>query len=372
MAMHSLNFVGPFPGPVTGQTVMTRHIHDRLRREAPAGVEVTAYDIVRGDTGNGLGNAAIKAGRALRTIAGLILRGRGRNCYISVDANRGMINTVAYAAAARLGGAGQIVLHHHSRTHVDSSTAPMRALARVAGKGAIHLCICPSMARALATRYPALGRTAAMSNIVSMNDAPTTGDGPGATRPPHPATWRLGHMSKLGMAKGLGRAIETLEALQAAGIPAELTLAGSFASEADRAHAEAAAQRLGPALQIAGPLYGAQKAEWFRSLDLFLFPSLYRNETQGIVNLEALAAGTPVIAFGGHCIEDDLAGLTGWCLPPEADYPARVVAFQQEVAGSEAGLDPLRAQAIDRFHGLVTQADGAFSRLTGYCFGDPE
>ncbi|WP_368484385.1 glycosyltransferase family 4 protein [Pseudooceanicola sp. HF7] len=349
---------------------MTLHIHDRLIREAPEGVSVIAYDIVRGDTGSKPKDMLIKAGRALGTISGLVFGGRGRNCYISVDANRGMVNTVAYAAAARLGGARRIVLHHHTRAHVDRALPLMRMLAKTAGPRAVHLCICPSMAANLAQRYPAINHTTSMSNVISLDtDRPETRS---ALRASHPEVWRLGHMSRMNMAKGLGRAVETLETLLEAGIPARLSLAGSFSSQADRDFAESAAERLGPALELVGPIFGEEKTAWFRELDIFLFPSLYRNETQGIVNLEALAVGTPVLAYGGHCIADDLAGLTDWCLPPDADYPAEALAFISRVKASEAGLTPLRAQAGERFHGLVANANGAFGQLVDFCFGETE
>ena len=45
-----------------------------------------------------------------------------------------------------------------------------------------------------------------------------------------------------------------------------------------------------------GPLYGEQKEHFFETLDYFLFPSEYANETQGIVNIEALKSGVTVVS----------------------------------------------------------------------------
>jgi len=50
-----------------------------------------------------------------------------------------------------------------------------------------------------------------------------------------------------------------------------------------------------PEVVFAGPKYGQELAHYYASADVFVFPSL--TDTFGVVNLEAIACGTPVAAF---------------------------------------------------------------------------
>ena len=45
-----------------------------------------------------------------------------------------------------------------------------------------------------------------------------------------------------------------------------------------------------------GPKYGTEKYEFYSAADVFIFPTFYHYETFGIVNLEAMQYGLPVIA----------------------------------------------------------------------------
>lgn len=347
-------FIGPFPGPVTGQTVMTRFLHDQLAAQG----DVRAHDVVRGDTGTGWRNSVIKAGRALRAVAGTLRHGRGQICYISLDANRGMWLTVIYAAAARLAGATPAI-HHHSYSHLARPFRPMAVLARVAGPAATHVTICPAMSADLVRLYPRVRRTLALSNICSLSALPETPRGPGPLR--------LGHMSKLGAAKGTWDAIAALDALLAQGIDATLTLAGAPEDAAAAATLADHAARLGDRLVLAGLVRGAAKTAFLQDLDLFLFPTRYANETQGIVNLEALSAGVPVVAFGRCCITSDLGGLPGWVVPVDGDFTGAVLALAGD--GTPASLAPLRRMARRRFETLAATAADDLAALVRLCHG---
>ncbi|MFY8195373.1 MAG: glycosyltransferase, partial [Novosphingobium sp.] len=119
---------------------------------------------------------------------------------------------------------------------------------------------------------------------------------------------RLGHLSNLSLEKGLDRFLSCgFGPDGTARTDRRLVLAGAPSTPEATEALEKAALVLGDTLETHGAVSGERKAAFFRDIDLFVFPSLYRHEAQPLVALEALAYGKPVIALGfGY-----LAGLVG-------------------------------------------------------------
>ena len=56
--------------------------------------------------------------------------------------------------------------------------------------------------------------------------------------------------------------------------------------------------------------------EFYALADLLINPSLY--ETFGLVNIEAMSSGTPVIAFSICAMQEIISPECGWCIEPES------------------------------------------------------
>ena len=63
-----------------------------------------------------------------------------------------------------------------------------------------------------------------------------------------------------------------------------------------------------------GKKYNDEKARYFKSADIFVFPTYYHNETFGLVNLEAMQYGLPIISTNegaiSEVVQDKINGFT--------------------------------------------------------------
>ena len=137
-------------------------------------------------------------------------------------------------------------------------------------------------------------------------------------------------------------AIDAFAASGAAGGGAELVVAGTV-DEKSRPYLASLRRRAeGMAVRFEPDCTDARMAELYAAATVLLFTP--PNEDFGIVPLEAMAAGTPVIAAaGGGAPETVVDGVTGWLVPPE---PAAFAAALSQALATDLG--PMRSAARRR------------------------
>lgn len=140
----------------------------------------------------------------------------------------------------------------------------------------------------------------------------------------HPDSPLLLYVGRLGAEKEIDRIKTVLEAIP----QARLALVG------DGPHRQALEQHFaGTSTHFVGYLTGIDLATAFASADAFIFPS--RTETLGLVLLEAMAAGCPVVAARSGGIPDIVTdGVNGYLFNPE-DEQGAIEATQRLLANTE-------------------------------------
>jgi glycosyltransferase involved in cell wall biosynthesis len=107
---------------------------------------------------------------------------------------------------------------------------------------------------------------------------------------------RVGFLGRLTHEKGLDRLVSAVALVRR---PVKLVLAGPGeglpgGSEAGRLRAQA--RELGVDVELPGALPDGELADFYRALDVFALPSVSSLEAWGIVQVEAMLCGTPVVA----------------------------------------------------------------------------
>jgi glycosyltransferase involved in cell wall biosynthesis len=158
-----------------------------------------------------------------------------------------------------------------------------------------------------------------------------------------PWSWRLAYVGRLHPDKGIHDAVRALPALPE---EATLTFAGSWDARDERAlEALVAELGVGDRVTLLGQRDREAVERLYRESDALLFPVRW-DEPWGLVPLEAMACGCPVVATGrggsGEYLRDERN-----CLLVPAEAPDAIAAAVRRLAGSDALRARLRAAGAE-------------------------
>jgi glycosyltransferase involved in cell wall biosynthesis len=344
--------IGPLPPWITGQSIATEAIVARFRREL---VDIHVVSTAPLDLGTKLLRRLSRLPRYVSALRSLVRHEASGWAYLAVDADSGMYFNILCAALGRWRGL-RIMLHHHAYSYVSQTIPRMQVLAWVVGAEAVHVTLCRSMSIEMRQRYGSALRTVELSNAHVVRPR----------RPRHKARcggFTIGHLSNLSIEKGLCVAIATFRRLLDAGIDARLRLAGPAANAEVAGIIEAVTAEMPGQVIYDGPLLGEAKERFFDEIDAFVFPSRYRHEAESIVLVEALAAGTPVIAYGQGCIPHLIGEACGLALHPSAAFEHAALALLVRWAQDRTALDHASAAARRQFEQLRLASEGQLAGL---------
>jgi glycosyltransferase involved in cell wall biosynthesis len=226
---------------------------------------------------------------------------------------------------------------YHGRAPIAAMVHNFRAKADLA-RVDLALCVSPAVAQDVAARFPGLATT-----VVENFEALT----PGLPRAAPTGRVRLGSVGRLHRNKGYDLLLDAAGLLRDRGVDFSLTIAGDGPERA-ALERQAAALRLTD--RVALPGWVAEPAEALKDMDLFVLSS--RVEPFGLVVIEAMAAGVPVVAADIGGPRDILAGGRLGRLVPAGSPEALAEGIAAALADPEAALKMARvaqAEALARY-----------------------
>lgn len=113
--------------------------------------------------------------------------------------------------------------------------------------------------------------------------------------------------------KGAGVLIEACKILQSRDVPFRCLIAGRASSAQELSALQDQAAALGTQVEFTGPVTGGAKWKLFSESDVFCFPTFYASESFGLVVVEAMMAGLPVVASNWRALPEIVVeGETGF------------------------------------------------------------
>lgn len=330
--------VGAFPPPVHGMAAVNAAVLEQFRN---AGAKPLVIDLAAPSLDRSIFarlSRLPKVFRGFGRLAGTCGL-RGRALYMSISGGLGQIYEIAFLLLARSRGM-RVFLHHHSFAYLDVPSRLTRWLVWSAGEHAVHITQSPKMAERLKDVYGAVCVAPVSNTVFLVSDD---------TKPrvrQHLET--LGFLSNVAPEKGMLEFLDLCAAIRDNGLPLRARLAGPFQDDKTERAVRARLAVL-QAVEYVGPKYGAEKDAFYSIIDVLVFPTRYRNETEGIVNHEAMSRGIPIVAYGRGCIPEIIGTDCGLVIDPAAPFVPAALAQIEAWASDPSAFEAASKAAAQRF-----------------------
>ena len=315
-----VTMVGAFPPPVHGMAATNAAVRDQF---VAAGATTRVIDVSANTLASSLASRLERLPKIGSAALGLLFGGHrsGDPLYMSMSGGLGQLYEILFILCARLRGL-RLYLHHHSFAYLDTPNLVSWFLVLAAGRSAVHITLSRHMAERLQQLYR-VRRASPVSNTVFL-PGPQSVDFPDRIR-----LGTVGFMSNLSLEKGLFEFFNLAADMQRSGMPVKASLAGPFQDARTEEQARARLTDIDN-VEYVGQKYGEEKDVFYSDIDVFIFPTLYRNEAEPLVIHEAMSRGIPVIAYGRGCIPEMIGSDSGLVIDPSVPFDPPALATIQE------------------------------------------
>ncbi len=305
-------FVGPLPPPVHGFSNICAMMLDLLK----ARVLVVVFDRAP-KVSNRFLTILLQLAKPLLFFL-VCLRRRNVILYLALSGGSGQVIDCIYILVSKLFGR-RVFIHHHSFSYINAPSLINRCLFALIREDT-HIVLSRNMGIALTGLYDL---NAARVRVISNAAFYDTADGNVRVPNDTSAPIQIGFLSNITFEKGFVEFFGILTALKQRGIEYRAHIAGPLSPSARQTFDELLATSSD--VEYVGAVYGAAKAEFYRKLDVFLFPTNYVNEAEPLVVYEAMRNAVHVIACDRGAIAEMLGNGAGLVFAREAVVESAVM-----------------------------------------------
>jgi glycosyltransferase involved in cell wall biosynthesis len=303
--MSRILFLGTFPPPLHGMSFINQALCERLLDQ---GVEIEILDTSPTSLKRDYLTRLSRGRRIIAAWSQLLKADNKRaKLYIALSGGWGQVYDILSLALARAKRMGRII-HHHSFAYLHHKRWLTSLLFFIAGRESIHILLCTDMEHLIRAKY-GVHKTLLLSNLAfSLPDIRSR---------ERREVRAVGFLSNVTTEKGADEIIALAYSLHENMIPVRMIVAGPCLDSSLEKRLRSAEKD--GVLVWRGGVYGMDKTRFWREIDVFIFPTRYKNEAEPLVVLEALAAGLPVITYQRGCISEQV-GEAGIVIPADDDF----------------------------------------------------
>ncbi|WP_424938728.1 glycosyltransferase family 4 protein [Algiphilus sp.] len=283
----------------------------------------------------------------------------GRPLYLSVSGGLGQLYELVFVAIGR-SRKMDIFARHCSFAYLNEQTFLMRLFVYLAGRNALHITQCDGMSRGLQIHYGATC-CVSISNAVLYDPA-------GVTQVARLKLDHLGFISNISEEKGVVEFLDVVEKLELNNSGIKAFLAGPFENRLIQKYVEERLKNLRSVTYL-GPVYGDEKSEFYDNIDVLLFPTKYKDETEGKITHEAMCRGVPVVAFGRGCLPELIDDKCGAIFPENSDFVSLAVKKLELWRVDKDRFHAASIEAIKRFNNLRGESMNRWNQLNATIVG---
>lgn len=336
--------IGAFPPPVHGSSKNLLALAEDLEEQAI----VERIDTSPGRLGRGLGYHFSKSAKVFQGLIRLAFMPKSR-FYITLDAGFGMIYSLIFLVLARA-KCMDVFIQHRSFAYISKKNIIAGLISRLVPR-ASHIFLCKCMKSSYEERYGKVASSYLVSNLSRVS--------PDIVHEKYDGSLRMGYLSNITVEKGFLDVLNLFRELKKSSVNVILHLAGPFADIESEEAFNSVMVEYPEFIKYSGPVYGEDKNAFFRSVDVFLFPTKYVNEAQPNVVFEAMAKGALILTTDRGCIGEDVSSEHG-AVFEEEKFVSKSLNFILNLNGK---LEELREKSLQKVNEKYTYSLSEYGRL---------
>jgi glycosyltransferase involved in cell wall biosynthesis len=356
--------IGPIPPPTHGMAVINKQVSLHFEKRG--------YDVILAEK-KFYYDLLSRLGRLSRIFSSVSaafhiiverLRFNKFACYFGLSGGYGLLAEIPLVLLARL-VSDRIIFHHHSYNYINQDFWPFRILSRISGDRTLHICLSEGMAQKLSARYISVKNSIVVSNssIISSNVNCTEDE----VLQRDSSQVIVGMLANLSVEKGVDEFIEIAKRCNLMNKKVRFILAGPFQDAGLRKTVLMSLANVGN-VEYWGPLYKEDKKRFYRTINVFLFPTKYRNEAEPLVVLDAMSLGIPVLSYSRGCIDEILDNSGGKAFSPEIAMIDEVIVELDIISANQIEFKKRMLQTFMKYHDLRSKSCEALNQLEKLIF----